>query len=108
MKPINIYSLTRINDASQLSRLEKQLSGRGGHLKIKAWETEGLRAFCSRLAQVYENAASLKFYYSFTLPKLGKEFDLLRINNEYVINIELKSGNVSDEAVQRQLIQNRY
>lgn len=108
MKPINIYSLTRINDASQLSRLEKQLSGRGGHLKIKAWETEGLRAFCSRLAQVYENAASLKFYYSFTLPKLGKEFDLLRINDEYVINIELKSGNVSDEAVQRQLIQNRY
>ncbi len=84
------------------------MSGRSGHLKIKAWETEGLRAFCSRLAEVYEDAACLKFYYSFTMPKLGKEFDLLRINDGYAVNIELKSGNVSDEAVQRQLIQNRY
>ena len=108
MKAINIYSLTRITDASQLSRLERQMSGRSGHLKIKAWETEGLRAFCSRLAEVYEDAACLKFYYSFTMPKLGKEFDLLRINDGYAVNIELKSGNVSDEAVQRQLIQNRY
>ena len=108
MKAISIYSLTRINDPFQLSRLERQMSGRGGHLKIKAWETEGLRAFCSRLLEVYEDAAGLKFYYSFTMPKLGKEFDLLRINDEYAVNIELKSGNVTDDAIQRQLVQNRY
>ena len=108
MKAINIYSLTRITDPLQLSKLERQMSGRGGHLKIKAWETEGLRAFCSRLFAVYEDAPGLKFYYSFTMPKLGKEFDLLRINDEYVVNIELKSGNVTDEAIQRQLVQNRY
>lgn len=108
MKAINIYSLTRISDAAQLSRLERQMSGRGGHLKIKSWETEGLRAFCSRLSECCEDAASLKFYYSFTMPKLGKEFDLLRINDKYAVNIELKSGNVTDEAVQRQLVQNRY
>ena len=78
MKAINIYSLTRISDAAQLSRLERQMSGRSGHLKIKSWETEGLRAFCSRLSECCEDAASLKFYYSFTMPKLGKEFDLLR------------------------------
>ena len=108
MKAISIYSLTRINDPFQLSRLERQMSGRGGHLKIKAWETEGLRAFCSRPLEVYEDAAGLKFYYSFTMPKLGKEFDLLHINDEYAVNIELKSGNVTDDAIQRQLVQNRY
>ncbi len=108
MKAINIYSLTRINDPALLSKLERQLSGRSGHLKIKAWETEGLRAFCSHLALVYEAAAGLKFYYSFSMPKLGKEFDLLRINDEYAVNIELKSGNVSDDAILRQLVQNRY
>ena len=42
------------------------------------------------------------------MPKLGKEFDLLRINDEYAVNIELKSGNVTDDAIQRQLVQNRY
>ena len=108
MKAINIFSLTRINDPVLLSKLERQMSGRSGHLKIKAWETEGLRAFCSRLSMVYEAAAGIKFYYSFSMPKLGKEFDLLRINDEYAVNIELKSGNVSDEAILRQLIQNRY
>ena len=108
MKAINIYSLTRINDPVQLSRLERQLSGRSGHLKIKAWETEGLRAFCERLLKVYEHAASLRFYYSFTMPKLGKEFDLLRISEDFAVNIELKSGNVPDEAIQRQLVQNKY
>ena len=108
MKAINIYSLTRINDPLLLSKLERQMSGRSGHLKIKAWETEGLRAFCSRLSGVYEQAAGIRFYYSFSMPKLGKEFDLLRINDEYVVNIELKSGNVTDEAIQRQLVQNRY
>ncbi len=45
---------------------------------------------------------------SFTLQKLGKEFDLLRIADNQIINIELKNGNVSNEAIRTQLIQNRY
>ena len=55
-----------------------------------------------------ENAPALNFYYSFVMPKLGKEFDLLRVNEEYVVNVELKSGNVSDETIRKQLLQNRY
>ena len=38
----------------------------------------------------------------------GKEFDLLQIKEDQIVNIELKSGVVSDEAICRQLLQNRY
>ncbi len=108
MKPINIYILTRIDDTLDQSRLERQMSGRGRFLNIKEWETNGLKTLSDRLSDVMEKGTALKFFYSFTMPKLGKEFDLLRISSDSVVNIELKSGNVSDEVIKRQLEQNRY
>ncbi len=108
MKPINIYTLTRIKDTDGMERLERQMSKRKGHLKIKEWETEGLKIISDKLFDISKETSSYDFYYSFTMPKLGKEFDLLRINQDYVINIELKSGNVSDETIKYQLKQNRY
>ncbi|MBR5420648.1 MAG: ATP-binding protein [Lachnospiraceae bacterium] len=108
MRPLNIYALTRMNDPQTLGRMEKQLSRRSRMLRIREWELKGLRAFSDKLCALREDAAGLEFYYSFTMPKLGKEFDLLRINEECVINIELKSGDVSDEVIRRQLQQNRY
>ena len=108
MRPINIYALTRLETPDLLSKVERQMSHRGHPLKIKSWEIEGLRLFSARLQEVMEDACSLMFYYSFTMQKLGKEFDLLRINDDLVINIELKSGGVSADAIRGQLIQNRY
>ena len=108
MKPINIYILTRIEDDHDQTRLERQMSSRNRLLKIKEWETKGLRNLSDKLCIVMEKGPSLKFFYSFTMPKLGKEFDLLRISEDCVVNIELKSGNVSDELIKRQLEQNRY
>jgi len=108
MKPINIYTLTRISHASRVAKLERQMSKRKRYLKIKEWELEGLKAFSEKLNAVMEHAPQLNFYYSFVMPKLGKEFDLLRMNEEYVVNVELKSGNVTDETIQKQLLQNRY
>lgn len=55
-----------------------------------------------------EEVYKLRLFYSFQIPKLGKEFDLLQIKDDQIVNIELKSGSVSDEAIRRQLIQNRY
>ena len=108
MKPINIYALTRIDSQELLSKVDKQMSRRGRMLKIKSWEIDGLRQFSEKLQSISGDACSLMFYYSFTMPKLGKEFDLLRISDDLVINIELKSGNVTNDAVRDQLIQNRY
>ena len=108
MKPINIYALTRIDNPAHLERLERQMSARRRYLKIKNWEIEGLRSFSEHLNVHMSDANELNFYYSFTMPKLGKEFDLLRVNDDFVVDVELKSGNVTDEVVKKQLVQNKY
>lgn len=108
MLPINIYALTRISKIASIQKLERQMSRREQPLVIKKWEIQSLKRFSEHLQQEFEKAADLNFYYSFQIPKLGKEFDLLRISDEFVINIELKSREVSDENIKKQLLQNRY
>lgn len=108
MKPVNIFILTRVMDTDASRKLERQMSKRSQFLKVKEWEMQGLRAFSDALLQHMEHAEELCFFYSFVLPRLGKEFDLLRISENSVINNELKSGNISDEAIRKQLMLNRY
>ncbi len=48
------------------------------------------------------------FIYSYVVPQLNKEFDLLKITSTCCINIELKSEEVSREQQKRQLMQNRH
>jgi DNA polymerase III delta prime subunit len=47
------------------------------------------------------------FIYSYVVPQLNKEFDLLKITNMTCINIELKSKNVGVERIKKQLLQNK-
>ena len=108
MKPINIYALTRVDNLSLISRLERQMSLRKRFLHVKQWEMKSLKAFTDHVTDCIDDAVSFHFYYSFQIPKLGKEFDLLRISDDMVINIELKSFPIADEGIRKQLIQNRY
>lgn len=48
------------------------------------------------------------FYYGYSLPQLNKEFDLLKIGREYVVNIELKSQMKAPEDLLKQLRQNAH
>lgn len=108
MKAISIYALTRNQNMECIQKLERQLSGRDFFLRIKEWELESMKALVKQLELHMEEVYKLRFFYSFQIPKLGKEFDLLQIKDDQIVNIELKSGSVSDEAIRRQLIQNRY
>ena len=108
VKPINIYELTRIRDLTDIQKLERQLSDRREYLKVKKWEFESLCVFMNKLEAKDIHSRSYNYYYSFVLPKLGKEFDLLRISDDCIINIELKSEAVSESAIKKQLMQNRY
>lgn len=108
MKSISIYALTRKQNIEHLQKLEQQLSGREHMLKMKEWELESMRALVERLELHMQDVSALRLFYSFQIPRLGKEFDLLQIRENQIINIELKSGAVSEEAIQKQLIQNRY
>lgn len=116
MKSLSIYTLTRNQNIDYLPRLERQLSGREEFLKFRFWELDSMKALVYQLekhmsaestAEVSE-VSSLRFFYSFQIPRLGKEFDLLQIKDSQIVNIELKSGAVSDEAIRKQLMQNRY
>lgn len=108
MKSISIYALTRKQNIEHLQKLEQQLSGREHMLKMKEWELESMCALVERLELHMQDVSALRLFYSFQIPRLGKEFDLLQIRENQIINIELKSGAVSEEAIQKQLIQNRY
>ena len=108
MKSISIYAITRKQNLMQLSRMERQLSKREKPLKMREWELDSLKNLVEQLEARMQDVCGLRFFYSFQIPRLGKEFDLLQIKEDQIINIELKSGAVSEEAMRRQLIQNRY
>ena len=108
MKSISIYTITRNQNIECVQKLERQLSGRSYFLKMREWELESMKALVRQLEMHLPEVNTLRFFYSFQVPRLGKEFDLLQIKEDQIINIELKSGRVSDEAVRKQLLQNRY
>lgn len=108
MRSISIYALTRNQNKDSLSKLERQLSDREYFLKIREWELQSMKALVCQLETHMTKVCSLRFFYSYQIPKLGKEFDLLQIKDDQIINIELKSGAVSEEAIRKQLMQNRY
>lgn len=108
MKSISIYTITRNQNIECLQKLERQLSGRTYFLKMREWELESMKALVRELEVHMQDVHALRFFYSFQVPRLGKEFDLLQIKDNQIVNIELKSGKVSDEAVRKQLLQNRY
>ena len=113
MKSLSIYTLTRNQNIDYLPKLERQLSGREEFLKFRSWELDSMKALVYQLekhipAEHMSEISSLRFFYSFQIPRLGKEFDLLQIKDSQIVNIELKSGVVSDEAIRKQLMQNRY
>ena len=108
MKSLSIYTITRKQNTEQLQKLERQLSGRAYFLKVRDWEMNSMRSFVDQLELHMEEVYALRFFYSFTIPRLGKEFDLIQIKEEQIVNIELKSGEVTEEAIRKQLLQNRY
>ena len=112
MRPINIYQLSRVKDLTVFPLFEKQLSCREVQLKPKGRELSSLNHLVELLFSATANISSVLsicnfFYYSFSIPKIAKEFDLLRIGDNYIVNIELKSS-ASEETIKNQLIQNRY
>ena len=95
MKSISIYVITRNQNTEQLQKLERHLSGRERALKIREWELGSLKALVRQLEMHMPEVAALRLFYSFQIPRLGKEFDLLQIKENQIVNIELKSGVVS-------------
>ena len=48
------------------------------------------------------------FFYGYQIPRIGKEFDLLKFKENCVLNIELKSRAVPEKQILDQLLRNKY
>ena len=112
MQTVNLFQLTRVTDLSIFAQYEQQLSHRKELIVPKEEELLTLHTFVNLILSANGNILdSLRlldsFYYSFTIPKISKEFDLLRIGSNYIIDIELKSQSTL-EKILKQLKQNKY
>lgn len=109
MLPVDLYKLSRINDLEVFTHFYHVLSRCEKVNKIKEHEKNSILNFVDTLIANDVELEFLKFFYlSFEISQIGKEFDLLRINNEVVLNIELKSQNVDGEKIKNQLLKNKY
>lgn len=112
MQAVNLFQLTRITDIELFPLYEQQLSHRQECLPPKKEELTTLRSFVDVIMSCSGNISqSIQilnlFYYSFTIPKISKEFDLLRIGKDYIVDIELKKSSTEDKII-KQLKQNKY
>ena len=108
-RPINIYSLSRIHEESPFNIIERHSSQKSDLQRTKAHEIESLRLLVDALLAAGVTLDECDgFFYSFHIPQIGKEFDLLKITDKLCINIELKSTTVSQEQILNQLLKNRH
>ncbi|MFH6946855.1 DNA/RNA helicase domain-containing protein [Flavobacterium sp. FlaQc-51] len=106
MKEANIVSII-----SAYNKLDSKLFD--SYLKhhsivMKTMEINDLKGFVDGLSAVSNDADLFDNYFiGYSIPQIGKEFDLLRIGAKNVINIELKQTNTGDK-IRKQLERNRY
>ena len=106
-KPINIYSLSRIHKEETFNIVANHRSGDVNNHSVQYHEIESLRLLAEELIKYGLSLSELDgFFYSFHIPQIGKEFDLLKLSETTCLNIELKSASVSEEQICKQLVKN--
>ena len=114
MKAVNLHLLTRIRDCRAMSLLYQSLSGKDSLKLISSHEAASLCALADHISAEDGDDLPLSlldgFFFSYIIEHIGKEFDLLKISSdgECVLNIELKSEDIGEEKIKKQLEQNRY
>ena len=106
MKEVNLASIIdAYNNFGKEELYNKYLSFFG----VRDHEPEDLKSFVDKIRA---NIASFKelegYYLGFKIPQISKEFDILRIGKESVINVELKNEFTTEERIKKQLKQNKY
>ena len=78
--------------------------------KVKLHEFSGIKTLVDLLLESGVAIESFEnFFTSYKIEQINKEFDLLKIDKDnLVLDIELKSEDVGQDAIQEQLEQNRY
>ena len=108
-RAVNIYNLSRIHEEESFRIVERHHSQCKELLRTHYYEIESLRLLTDELLKNDVTIADLDgFFYSFRIPQIGKEFDLLKFTEKLCLNIELKSASVPDNQILEQLLKNRH
>jgi len=114
MRAVNIQSILSIKRDAKSGDLDEEiqnkyllyLSETSAPSLLKDHEYETLQAFANYIETTLDG-----FYLGYSIPQIGKEFDLIQLgeidSNKYILNIELKRES-SPEEIQKQLLRNRY
>ncbi len=112
MRSINLYTLNKIymqykNKPNIITKYIEHHSFKKYDIDLS--ELECLSLFVETLENFGAKINSFDdFFYSYTIPQISKEFDLLKIGKEYIVNIELKREFTSTEKIQKQLMENKH
>lgn len=106
MKHINILSLVQAFDTLEQEDYDKFLLYYG--IEIKDDEVIDIKS----LINIFDKKFSVRnifnqFYVGYKIPQIGKEFDLLRFGEDYLVNIEIKNSS-TQEKILKQLQRNKY
>ena len=75
---------------------------------IKESEKADLKKLCLALIEECEEVGIFEdFYWGYKIPQISREFDLLRLNEDIVVNIEVKRQKPMED-VKAQLVKNRF
>jgi len=108
-RPVNLYALSRIHGEEAFNRVERHQSQREENTRIQFHEIESLRRLVDALIARGVSLRALDgFFFGYHIPRIGKEFDLLKFSEKSCLNIELKSQPVPEEQIRSQLLRNRH
>lgn len=108
MRPINLFIQSRIGDKDCFDIIAKHAQCTN-ECEMRQHEIVSIRIFVDTLM---ERGVSIKafdgFFMGFKIKQIGKEFDLLKITKDKLLNIELKSQTILPEEICGQLVRNKY
>lgn len=104
MRQINLISLCNICKNKALENNYLEFS----KIKIKPEEISDFNRLITELQKHIINKYIFDDYFvGFSIPQIGKEFDLLRFGEEFIVNIEVKKQ-AKEEKISEQLLKNQY
>lgn len=108
MKAINLYILAEMKNMKLYGKYYASLTGE----KERAYKPHEAQSLSRLVSVMMQRGAKVEefdnFFYGYIIPRIGKEFDILKIGENAILNIELKSWVGNENAVLDQLIKNKF
>ena len=109
MKALNLFTLACIEDEECYTPYYSSMSGNIKAQPFKKHEIDSLRIFVDCVLKNGVEVNDLdNCFYGFEIPQIGKEFDILKISESYILNIELKSHIEDLSKIKQQLLKNKF